>query len=100
LTGAKLKSSEQLRKHAFRVTSLIEKVITRLDSLDQIVTLLTERGLKHCTFGVKPEQLQMIGPHFIKTIQPVLGDAWNEQMQCAWTALFTFITYHMMDGMS
>ena len=60
--------------------------------------MLTALGKKHCGFGVHADILALMGPHFIAAIYPTLKDHWNEELQSAWNALFTYLIHYMELG--
>ncbi|KAH3828357.1 uncharacterized protein LOC127882369 [Dreissena polymorpha] len=88
-----------LRKHALRVMGIVDKCITRLDNREKLRELMTELGIRHKSYSVKIEFIDLMGPQFISSIRPHLQHIWTDEHEQAWENLFRLMCYHMKKGM-
>ncbi|XP_023222293.1 non-symbiotic hemoglobin 1-like [Centruroides sculpturatus] len=90
-----LRNSKELRAHALRVMSFVQKVVARLEQPRKLEMLLGELGKSHLNYGAKAEYIEKIGPQFIYAVKPMLEDHWNPGVENAWLQLFRYITHYM-----
>jgi len=62
---------EQSRK----LTTILDHVIEKLDSLDDIVENIVKLAQRHETYGVKPEHYTMVGEALLWNLERELGDS-------------------------
>ncbi|KAK6175298.1 hypothetical protein SNE40_013789 [Patella caerulea] len=95
---ADLRQSSLLRAHALRVMSMVEKCVTRLDELDKIEETMKNLGQRHLKFDAVPENIDLMGPHFVQAIRKCMEADWNKETEEAWFQLFKLMTYYMKEG--
>ena len=86
---------EQSRK----LTTILDHVIEKLDSLDDIVENIVKLAQRHETYGVKPEHYTLVGDALLWTLERDLGDAWNDDLKFAWTMCYVTISTAMLQAM-
>lgn len=94
-----LHTSGLIRVHALRVMATVDKCIKRLNEPDNLRNLLRSVGKNHGRFKVTAKQMQSMLPHFINAIQPHIQTNWNDEVECAWRAMFKLMLYHIARGM-
>ncbi|XP_064603595.1 neuroglobin-like [Liolophura sinensis] len=99
MTQDDLKSSARLREHGLRVMGTVEKCLARLDDPQKLEEMLHELGQKHVMFNTKVDYIDLIGPTFLKVIQPALGDKWTYKVEQAWAEFFKLISHMMKESM-
>jgi len=86
---------EQSRK----LTTILDHVIEKLDSLDEIVENIVKLAQRHETYGVKPEHYTLVGEALLWTLERELGDEWNDDLKFAWTMCYVSISTAMLQAM-
>ncbi|HEY8968626.1 MAG TPA: globin domain-containing protein [Puia sp.] len=86
---------EQSRK----LTTILDHVIEKLDSLDDIVENIVKLAQRHETYGVKPEHYTLVGEALLWTLERELGDEWNDGLKFAWTMCYVTISTAMLQAM-
>ncbi|KAK6182325.1 hypothetical protein SNE40_010036 [Patella caerulea] len=95
-----LKDSTQLKSHAMRVLSAVEKSIASFDNPKRLEEMLSDLGARHVMYNAKVDYIDLIGPQFIWAIEPVVGDKWIPEMEQAWSDLFKYISHIMKASMT
>ena len=86
---------EQSRK----LTTILDHVIEKLDSLDDIVENIVKLAQRHETYGVKPGHYTLVGEALLWTLERELGDEWNDDLKFAWTMCYVTISTAMLQAM-
>ena len=79
-----------------KLIDMLNIVVARLDRLDELTEDITEMGIRHREYGVKPEQYAMVGNALLWTLKNGLGDDWNNDVEKAWTACYTLLSDAMI----
>ena len=124
-----MKHDTQLRAHALRVMGTVEKCLARIDEPEKLDALLHTLGRRHSAYNVKSEfvdvsivpvlslqfswrcaldfavfildhfTFQLIGPQFVRAIEPKLQDHWTPEVEDAWLCLFKLASVIMQETM-
>ena len=57
-------------------------------------------GQRHVGYGVRPEHYQTVGAALLWTLGQGLGDHFTEEVEAAWTAVYTLLANTMMEAAS
>ncbi|XP_066952288.1 uncharacterized protein glob1 [Macrobrachium rosenbergii] len=90
-----VQQSKELRSHALRVMGFVEKAVRRLEEPEKLVPLIQECGKNHCHYGAQVQHVELVGPEFLKAIQPALESEWTDEVEEAWDLLMKNIAYGM-----
>ncbi|XP_064107702.1 cytoglobin-2-like [Macrobrachium nipponense] len=90
-----VQQSKELRSHALRVMGFVEKAVRRLEEPEKLVPLIQECGKNHCHYGAQIQHVELVGPEFLKAIQPALESEWTDEVEEAWDLLMKNIAYGM-----
>ncbi|GAB3656523.1 FAD-binding oxidoreductase [Actinocorallia lasiicapitis] len=72
-----------------RLFRALTTVVWSLDSPDALASYLGQLGRDHRKYGVFDEHYAAVGAALLATIRKFLGDAWNTEVEEAWTAAYT-----------
>jgi len=86
---------EQSRK----LMTILDHVIEKLDSLDDIVENIVKLAQRHESYGVKPEHYTLVGEALLWTLKRELGDEWDDDLKFAWTMCYVSISTAMLQAM-
>ena len=81
-----------------KLLTMLSYVIAKLDKLDDIMDEVTKLARRHDAYGVKPEHYTAVGSALLWTLEQGLGAAWNEELELAWTDVYTVLAGAMMAG--
>ena len=69
----------------------VGKAVDGLTDLEKLVPVLKNLGKRHVGYGVQKEHYAVIGQALITTLKEGLKDAWNDELEKAWGAVFTIV---------
>jgi hypothetical protein len=59
-----------------------------------------ELGKRHVAHQCQPHHWPMVGVALCHTLDTVLGEKFTPEVQDAWTILYNFLGFHMIEGFS
>jgi hemoglobin-like flavoprotein len=71
-------------------------VVTGLDDLESIASLVQALGRGHAGYGVRPADYDMAGEALLWALSEVLGPEFNSELRDAWSAAFATLTSEML----
>ena len=86
--------SEQGRK----LTTMLNTVVSKLDSLGDIVPAVQDLGRRHVAYGVEAQHYDTVGAALLWTLGTGLGDAFTPEVKEAWTVAYTTLAGAMKDA--
>ncbi|KAG8449673.1 hypothetical protein GDO86_016352 [Hymenochirus boettgeri] len=93
-----LRESKDLRAHALRVLSFVEKTVARVEHPAQLEQLVLNLGRSHYIYSAPPTYYQYVGTEFISAVRPIFKDKWTPEVEEVWKRLFTYICTMMERG--
>ena len=87
-----------LEAQYMKLLEMINVTVARLDRPAELTALLTQSGLRHRSYGVKPEHYPAVGTALIWTLRAGLGRSWTPAVEAAWTAFYTLIANIMLEA--
>ncbi len=78
--------------------TMITTAVRGLSNLDEIVDAVQKLGVRHAGYGVKDEHYATVGQALIWTLDQGLGDAFTEEVEEAWVAVYTVLADTMKDA--
>ncbi len=81
-----------------RLVGALGYTVANVDNLDELVPVLQQLGRDHRKFGVEAEHYPLVGEALLATLQHFLGDAWDAELEQAWTEAYTVIAQVMSDA--
>ncbi|MDH5446346.1 MAG: globin domain-containing protein, partial [Gammaproteobacteria bacterium] len=86
--------TEQKRKLLAALTLLVRN----LDNVDMLAKVLTELGARHQQYGAEPAHYDAVASVLIDVMKDMAGDAWNSEIEQAWTHALSVIAKVMLDA--
>lgn len=65
-------SQEKLNRHFEKIVPILDDLIRSMPDLVRIEAVLGRLGEIHCSEGIKPNLLDVMGPVFCNTVRPLL----------------------------
>ncbi len=73
-------------------------VVSSLRAPEKLTKHLEELGQRHVGFGAAPEHYDVVGDVLLATLAELAGEAWNDELETAWTDAFGAIKGIMLAG--
>lgn len=77
---------------------MLSYIIAKLDRLQDIMEEVTKLAQRHNKYGVENEHYTAVGSALLWTLEQGLGSKWNEDLEGAWTELYTTLARAMMSA--
>jgi hemoglobin-like flavoprotein len=94
--------TEQFRRHTISVVSTINTAISMLSqsSLDDLLIVLKDLGVKHAEYEAKKEHYEVVGQALVLTLEKELSakGQWNDDVKAAWVDVYQLIQDTMLQG--
>lgn len=81
-----------------KLISMITFVVHKLDNLHEVVKDIKALGERHRNYKVLPEYYSTVGAALLWTLEKGLGQKWNDEVQEAWTKVYTVLSTTMMEA--
>ena len=91
------KSSTALREGP-KLLAALSLVVENLRRPDALGPTLERMGAQHVAYGAQEAHYPAVGATLIKTLAEIAGDAWNEQLEQAWSDAYGAISELMLEG--
>lgn len=79
-----------------KLLGMLSYIVSKLDKLEEILDEVAKLAKRHTTYGVKDEHYSAVGIALLWTLEQGLGVYWNEELEQAWTEVFTTLANAMM----
>ena len=87
-----------LPEQSKKLLTMLSYVIAKLDKLEDIMSEVTKLARRHAGYGVTDEHYTAVGSALLWTLEQGLGAEWNEELEMAWTDVYTVLAGAMMAG--
>ena len=74
------------------LASMLDTAVKNLRNPDVLVPVLTDLGVRHCRYGVRPEHYGAVGEALLWTLEHYLKDKFTPAVKAAWTELYGIVT--------
>lgn len=91
-------SRTPLPEQSKKLLTMLSYVIAKLDKLEDMMSKVSKLAIRHNAYGVKDEHYTAVGSALLWTLEQGLGKEWNEELQSAWTEVYTVLAGVMMAG--
>lgn len=83
-------------EQANKLISTLAVLVSQLEKLDQLTHAIEQLAIRHVQYGVKPEHYDLVGDTLLWTLEKLLGDNWNKELQQAWAACYGILANTMI----
>ena len=81
-----------------KLMQMVSIAVSKLRSLDALVPVLQDLGVKHIEYGVQPAHYDTVAAALLKTLDAGLGDAFTPQLKAAWVDVYSLVAGTMIDA--
>src|SRR4051812_30872462 len=71
-----------------KLLTMLSFVISKLDSLGDIIEDVKKLAQRHTAYGVRDEHYAAVGAALLWTLEKGLGKHWNDELKTAWTEVY------------
>lgn len=83
--------------HASYLIQMIDAAINMLGpDIELLTEIMTELGLKHIRYGVKPDHFPKMGIALMQTLEELLEDSWTDSVAEAWRETYEALSTDMV----
>ncbi|XP_055889838.1 myoglobin-like [Biomphalaria glabrata] len=94
-----LETNVQLKEHALKVTSVVDKCVARINDPKSFETICRDQGINHAGRIVTDEFQRSLRDKYIEAIKARTSVAWSAEHQEAWETFFNIMQRDMMNSM-
>ena len=79
------------QSQARKLIGMLDVIISRIDSLEDLNKDLQSLAVRHAHYGVKSEYYQPVGIALLWMLRQGLGEGWDDEVAAAWQACYDII---------
>ncbi len=87
-----------MKEQGKKLMQMLGVAVANLHQLDQVMVAVQELGKRHVGYKVKDEDYDTVAASLLWTLEKGLGDAWNDEVQAAWTETYVTLATVMKDA--
>mmetsp|Transcript_31767 Transcript_31767/g.80297 ORF Transcript_31767/g.80297 Transcript_31767/m.80297 type:complete len:531 (-) Transcript_31767:239-1831(-) len=91
--------SKALRNLFAKVINAVGCTVAGLHDFSKLVPMLTRLGARHLGYRVPQASWQVVGKALDLTLSEILGEAYTQEVQSAWTMVYGFMSSIMIEGL-
>lgn len=88
----------EMSKQKQKLLASLKLVIDNLRNPDVLTSALESMGSRHVDYGTRPEHYPAVGATLLKSLAEVAGDAWNDELEQAWSEAYGVVSQAMLAG--
>ncbi|GAB5379792.1 MAG: globin family protein [Aliiglaciecola sp.] len=81
-----------------KLMKMIGMAVNSLNDLDALVPVVQSLGKRHVDYGVEDEHYDTVGEALLWTLGQGLGDAFDQEVEAAWTKTYVTLASVMKDA--
>ena len=85
-------------EQANKLISTLALVVAKLETLGELSNAIKQMAIRHVNYGVKAEHYQLVGECLLWTLQTILKDKWNKELEEAWATCYGTLAQTMIDA--
>ncbi len=87
-----------IKEQGQKLMTMLAAAVKGLNDLDSLVPVVQDLGRRHVDYGVTDEHYDTVGAALLYTLEQGLGEAWNEEVKEAWTAVYMVLAGVMKEA--
>ena len=84
-----------MKQQGQKLMQMIGAAVRGLDDLARLVPVVQQLGVRHNSYGVRPEHYDKVGAALLWTLEKGLGPAYPPEVRQAWTAVYGLLANTM-----
>jgi len=89
-----------MKQQQLKLLASLKLVVENLRRPEDLTTVLERLGLRHLDYGTTEDHYPAVGATLLKSLAEIAGDAWNEELNQAWSEAYEAISEIMVAGAS
>lgn len=81
-----------------KLMTMLAAAVKGLNDLDSLIPVVQDLGKRHVGYGVEDSHYDTVGAALLSTLEVGLGEAWNDEVKEAWTAVYTVLASVMKEA--
>ena len=81
-----------------KLIDMLSAIVMHLDDLDGLKDDIRSLGIRHESYGVKPEHYNAVGSALLWTLKQGLGNDWNKDVEKAWSICYGILAATMIQA--
>jgi hemoglobin-like flavoprotein len=95
--SSELLQSKQFLMHAVYLIQMIDTALDMLGpDIELLTEIMTELGVKHVRYGVKPEMFAIMGESLVHTLETTLKGDFTDPIREAWIETYSALSQDMI----
>ena len=87
-----------MKQQAHNFMQVLAVAVSGLSSMSTLAPIVQELGLRHATYGVKPEHYDAVRQALLYALARILQDAWTEEVRSAWATAYAMLAGVMKEA--
>lgn len=87
-----------MKEQYTKLTDMLNAMVMQLDNIKLFTAEIAAMARRHTGYGVKPAHYKSVGEALLWTLQKGSGDAWNAELQKAWSSCYWNLAHFMMNA--
>lgn len=87
-----------MRAQRVKLVQTLSAVIDSLGDLESIQPQVDALGRRHAGYGASAGDYETVGEALLWTLEQGLGDAWNSELENAWTTAYQWLAESMLSA--
>jgi len=87
-----------IKQQQSKLLASLKLVVENLRRPEDLTVVLERLGLRHLDYGATEEHYPAVGATLLKSLAEIAGDAWNDELNQAWTEAYEAISEIMLSG--
>jgi len=87
-----------MKQQQQKLLASLKLVVENLRRPEDLTTALERLGLRHLDYGATEDHYPAVGATLLKSLAEVAGDAWNDELNEAWSEAYGAISSIMLAG--
>ena len=88
----------ELKNQKGKLIASLAFVVENLEKPGELSRYLGQLGARHVDYGAAPEHYPCVGECLLVALAKTAGDAWNEELEQAWTEAYQAVAALMLAG--
>ncbi len=85
-----------MQAQGVKLINTLNFIVDHLDEPDQLLPAARDLAIRHVSYGVAPEQYDVVGACLIEAMQSILGVEFDEAAQNDWAETYGGLVGHML----
>jgi len=85
-----------MQVQGLKLTETLDFIVDHLEEPDVLLPAARDLAIRHVSYGVAKEHYAFVGQALITSMASMMGSAFDDKAEAAWTAAYTGLADHMV----